>query len=158
MQFKILLTLLTIFGHLSADSIKVKGGLIYKDEGTAQINQEHSIFKRTIDTSALQSVEQRLKDGTKLYEEFCKILMNYQWNNFNTAEELAVNDARRNNLSVTFFSTNLKYPLKDSEQVCTRLKGRRPEIGDLAHFNAVRTFASTKGIKMFEAGIKYNPK
>ena len=70
MQFKILLILLTLFGHLSANSIKVKGGLIYKDEGTAQINQEHSIFKRTVDTSALQSVEQRLKDGTKLYEEF----------------------------------------------------------------------------------------
>jgi len=124
--------------------------LIYKDEGKAQINQEHSIFKRTIDTSAIQSVEQRLKDGTKLYQEFCRILTNYQWNNYNTAEELAVNDSRKNNLSVTFFSTPLKYPLKDSEQVCNRLKGRRPEISDLAHYNTARTFPSTKGIKMWD--------
>ncbi len=139
---------------MSADTIRVKGGLIYKNEGKAQINQEHSIFKRAINTSALQSVEQQLVDGTKLYQEFCNIITNYHWKNFNTAEELA----KTNNLSVTFFTTPLKYPLKDSKQVCKRLKGRRPKIADIDHYNAARSFAAKKGIKMFEACIRYNVK
>ncbi len=53
MHLKILLVIFTLFGFLSVDTIKVKGGLIYKNEGKAQINQEHSIFKRTVDTEAL---------------------------------------------------------------------------------------------------------
>lgn len=158
MYLKILLVIFTLFGFLSADTIKVKGGLIYKNEGKAQINQEYSIFKRTVDTEALRSIEQRLVDGTKLYKEFCAILTNYEWKNYHTAEDEAVKDARRNNLSVTFFSTPLKYPIKDSEQVCHRLRGRRPEIADIDHYNAIRSFAVKKEITMFEAGIKYNKK
>jgi len=56
--FKIIL-LLSAIGNTYSNPVKLKGGLIYKYEGMAQINQDYVTYKRTLDTTALLSVAQR---------------------------------------------------------------------------------------------------
>jgi hypothetical protein len=58
-----LLYTLFFFEVIKSDEVKLKGGLIYKYEGAAQINQEYATFKRALDTSALGTVAQRLHDS-----------------------------------------------------------------------------------------------
>ena len=155
---KILLTLAIILDHVFSVTIKVKGGLIYKYEDAAQINQEYSVFKRSLDTSALQSVYQRLQDSTTLQAEYCDLITNYKAKNKPVRDSKAVEEAKRNNITVMYLATPLKYPLKDTEAVCHRLWARRVEIRDLYTYNAARTFANIHGIEQFEAGIMYIPK
>ena len=154
--FKILWTLFFIIGQTISSTVKLKGGLIYKHEGVAQINQDYLTFKRQVDTSALQSVAQRLKDSTTLYKEYCSLLTSYNKKGPKTLSQDAYVKASSLNITVQYISTPLKYPLKDTTSVCARLNAKKVEIRDLATYNAARNYASERQIQQFEAGIKFN--
>ncbi len=153
--FKIIL-LLSAIGNTYSNPVKLKGGLIYKYEGMAQINQDYVTYKRTLDTTALLSVAQRLKDSTTLYKEYCSLISNYERKGKPMLEQETYDRATKLNISVSYLATPLKYPLKDTDSVCSRLKARRVEIKDIATYDAARTFANEHGIEQFEAGIKFN--
>ena len=154
--FKIFLTFLFLFGQRISATVKLKGGLIYKHEGVAQINQDYLTFKRQVDTSALQSVAQRLKDSTTLYREYCSLLSSYDKKGQRTKSHEAYDKASSLNITVQYISTPLKYPLRDTTSVCSRLSARKVEIRDMATYNAARNYASENHILQFEAGIKFN--
>ena len=155
-RFKIILTILFLFGQTFSTPVKLKGGLIYKHEGVAQINQDYLTFKRQVDTSALQSVAQRLQDSTTLYKEYCKLLSSYNRKGQRTMAHEAYDKATSLNITVQYISTPLKYPLRDTTSVCSRLDARKVEIRDMATYNAARSYASERHIQQFEAGIKFN--
>ncbi len=68
-------TLTFVFWNLvKSKEVMERGGLIYKYEGNAQINQDYIQYSRLLDTSSLFNVAQRLKDSTTLYKTFCKTL------------------------------------------------------------------------------------
>jgi len=153
--FKIFLALYTIGTSISA-TVKLKGGLIYKHEGVAQINQDVLTYKRTMDSSALYSVAKRLQDSTQLYKQYCALLSNFNKKGQLQIENEHYNKAMKENITVRYISTPLKYQLKDTTSVCARLDARRVEIRDIFTYNAARTYASQHNIDQFEAGIQYN--
>ena len=151
------LTQLKCIGTTHSDTVKLKGGLIYKNEGQAQINQDFLIFKRSVDSSALKSVAQRLLDSTTLYAEYCSYLDNINNKGTQMIQNEDYQQALDKNITVKYIATPLKYPLKDTMSVCARISARRVEIRDIYTYNAARTFATLHNIDQFEAGIKWNP-
>ncbi len=150
------LTQLTCIGTSHSDTVKLKGGLIYKHEGQAQINQDFLIFKRSVDSSALKSVAQRLFDSTTLYEEYCNYLEEINNKGPQMIQSEDYQQAMDKNITVKYIATPLKYPLKDTMSVCARISARRVEIRDIYTYNAARTFATLHNIDQFEAGIIWN--
>ena len=55
------------------EGILLKGGLVFKPEGLAQINQDYIQFIRSVDTSALQTFAQQAQSAIQLYTTFCSI-------------------------------------------------------------------------------------
>jgi len=111
------LTQLTCIGTSHSDTVKLKGGLIYKHEGQAQINQDFLIFKRSVDSSALKSVAQRLFDSTTLYEEYCNYLEEINNKGPQMIQSEDYQQAMDKNITVKYIATPLKYPLKDSTHI-----------------------------------------
>jgi hypothetical protein len=154
--FSFFLFLFSSFGQGASDTVKLKGGMIYKHEGTAQINQDILQYKRYMDTNALFSVAQKLSDVTKLYNTYCDMVSQQQI--ATTKDPVPVDtsgDITFNGISRQYVSTTLKYPILDSLAVCTRLQAREVEIRNLDTLNAVRTYASEHNITRIKAGTKY---
>jgi hypothetical protein len=120
-----LLYTLFFFEVIKSDEVKLKGGLIYKYEGAAQINQEYATFKRALDTSALGTVAQRLHDSRKLYTEFCNLVSDYDSKNPGAQLSHKAKLAKQQNITVYYIATPLKYPLRDTLAVCSRLAAKK---------------------------------
>ena len=76
-MWALLAILLTLVLRTDASvNVRLKGGLIYKNEGSAQINQDTLTFKRNMDVKALYSVAQKLQDSTSMYQSYCTMVSN----------------------------------------------------------------------------------
>jgi hypothetical protein len=135
-----------------SETVSLKGGLIFRKEGSAQINQDFVQYTRTLDTKALQDIAQRLKDSTTLYKTYCSIASDFTQINNKYDKIHTITD---DNTTIQYIHTPLKYHVNEAEGVCTRLKARRVEIKNLHSYNAVRTYATKNHITMIMAGIDY---
>ena len=161
MWTSIFLILLWTLAVMASANVKLKGGLIYKNEGSAQINQDYLQYKRFMDVNALFSVGNKLSETTQMYETYCAFVAERHArskqvspHNF-TDEELY---AKMKNLSVHYISTTLKYKLVEAQSVCARLNARPVEIRDIYTYNAAISYANEKNIQQFLAGIVWSPK
>ena len=161
-MWALLAILLTLVLRTDASvNVRLKGGLIYKNEGSAQINQDTLTFKRNMDVKALYSVAQKLQDSTSMYQSYCTMVSNkYKQSKQITATQLTDEDfySKMKNLSVTYISTTLKYPLVEAQSVCARLNARPVEIRDIYTYNAVIAYANERNIQQIFAGIVWSPK
>ena len=147
-MFKFLIILFSI-GQVFSYDVKLKGGLIYNQEGTAQVNQDYIQYTRVVDTTALFNIAQRLKDCTTLYTTFCTQAEEFTLRLSNTAHNTQQPLEQ-------YFITPLKYPLNEAEGVCKRLNSHLVEVRDIKSYNLVRSFASENNITRIAAGVKYD--
>ena len=108
MWTRLLLILTLVLAITASVKVKLKGGLIYKNEGTAQINQDTLQFKRFLDVKALYSVAQKLQDTTSMHQTYCDIVSDkYKESKNPQASELSDMEyyAKMKNLSVPPSST-----------------------------------------------------
>ena len=139
-------TLTFVFWNVvKSKEVMERGGLIYKYEGNAQINQDYIQYSRLLDTSSLFNVAQRLKDSTTLYKTFCKTL--------STEPTEEQEDEPPPN---KYFHTPLKYPLKEAPGICQRHNGHLPEIRDKQSQNEIRSYANLHDINRIAAGIQFD--
>ena len=161
MWTRLLLILTLVLATTASVKVKLKGGLIYKNEGTAQINQGTLQFKRFLDVKALYSVAQKLQDTTSMHQTYCDIVSDkYKESKSPQASELSDMEyyAKMKNLSVVYISTTLKYPLVETQSVCARLNARPVEIRDIYTYNAALSYANERNIQQILAGIIWSPK
>ena len=65
------------------EDVQLKGGLVFKPEGLAQINQDYTQYIRSIATSALQTFAQQAYSAIQLYTvTFCNIIADIHSRNF----------------------------------------------------------------------------
>jgi len=161
MWTKFLLIAIQILATMASVNVKLKGGLIYKNEGSAQINQDSLQYKRFMDVNALYSVGNKLSDTTHMNETYCSYVAERHARNKHVSPTNFTNDelyAKMKNLSIHYISTTLKYPLAEAQSVCACLNARPVEIRDVYTYNAAISFANEKGITQFLAGIIRSPK
>ena len=75
-----------VFSQNLKEDIQLKGGLVFKPEGLAQINQDYTQYIRSIDTSALQTFAQQTLSAIKLYTTFCNITADIKITSYNPHE------------------------------------------------------------------------
>ncbi len=112
MWTKFLLIVIQILATTASANVKLKGGLIYKNEGSAQINQDSLQYKRFMDVSALYSVGNKLSETTHMYETYCSYVAERHAQNKHVTPTNFTNDelyAKMKNMSVHYISTALKY-------------------------------------------------
>jgi len=154
------LVLLTINQILAApnkyitEEVKLKGGVIFSHEGSAQINQDFVQYTRDLDTDALKDVAQQLKDILTLYKTFCRTAQDFSHKvNTTTDKEKQIHQTTE---LLEYVVTPLQYPIREAPSVCRRLKARRPEIRDIHTFDKVRSVATKNNITIISAGITYD--
>jgi len=161
MWTKFLLIVLQLLATKASVNVRLEGGLIYKNEGSAQINQDYLQYKRFMDINALYSVRNKLSDTTHMYDTYCSYVANRHARSKHVSPVNYTDEglyAKMKNLSVHYISTTLKYPLAEAQSVCARLNARPVEIRDVYTYNAAVSYANEKGIQQFLAGIIWSPK
>jgi len=143
------LIIFVLIGQVLSQEVKLKGGLIYNQEGTAQVNQDSIQYTRLVDTTGLFNIAQKLKDCTTLYTTFCKQAEHYNLHIYTREQPLHTQPK-------PYIVTPLKYPIKEAGGVCKRLQARLPEVRDLKTYNEIRTLASEHDVTRIAAGVKYD--
>ena len=113
-----LILLLTIQSSTSfqfSQEVQLKGGLIFKPEGLAQINQDSTQFFRSLDTSSLTQLAQKSFDSINLYSTFCDIIKDLN---------LRTSDNSSSHPSIRYVKTASKHKLSEAEHVCIALNSR----------------------------------
>ena len=152
MTLKILL--LTFFYVVLASSqnikedIQLKGGLVFKPEGLAQINQDYTQYIRSVDTTALKVFAQQAYSAIKLYTTFCNITTDL--NKRNSLNETIPLPYKR------YLKTSVKHKVIQARSVCHKLDAQLPEIRNKEDFSNIREFAYKNQIEIIPAGLTYD--
>jgi hypothetical protein len=144
-MLKILLLVLTLS---QCKEVTERGGLIFKYEGNAQINQDFVQYSRLVDTTALFKVAQTLADSSTLYSAYCEVI--------DEVTSPSQDNEIDNQSKLKYFHTPLKYMIKEALGVCQRLSARLPEIRNKQTQNNIRSYANLHDISRIAAGITYN--
>ena len=129
------------------EDIQLKGGLVFKPEGLAQINQDYMQFIRSIDRTALQTFAQQAFSAIQLYSTFCNV----------TAE---LNKRNNNNDTIPLpFKRYLKISTKDklssARSVCSKVNAQLPEIRDSNDLSNLREYAHKNEVHMKLTGLDF---
>ena len=141
--------LFLFFAIGNSKEVTERGGLIFKYEGNAQINQDFIQYSRLLDTTSLFNIAQRLQDSTTLYTTYCQTLV---------IEPQQQAEPVQSKPTLQYFHTPLKYPIKEAKGVCSRNGARLPEIRNRQSQNDVRSYANLHQISRIAAGIEYDQK
>ena len=130
-----------------SQEVQLKGGLIFKPEGLAQINQDSTQFFRSLDTSSLTQLAQKSFDSINLYSTFCDIIKDLN---------LRTSDNSSSHPSIRYVKTASKHKLSEAEHVCMGLNSRLPEIRDRNTFSSLTEYAFRNRITKIYAGLYYD--
>ena len=126
----------------------MKGGLVFKPEGLAQINQDYTQYIRSIDTSALQTFAQQTLSAIKLYTTFCNITADIH--SRNSQNETIPLPFKR------YIKTSVKQKPHQARSVCNSLSAQLPEIRNKEDFSKLREFAYQNQVELISAGLSFN--
>ena len=135
-------------------SVQLKGGLIFKEEGLAQINQDFIQFVRRLDNSALIELSSKAKDSIAIYEAFCTVIKNL---NLRAKNNLNSNQLQDED-PLKYIVTIIEHPISESTAICNGIGARKPEIRDSRQWGKLRDFAVQHKVKLIAAGIYYDDK
>ena len=130
------------------EDIQLKGGLVFKPEGLAQINQDYTQYIRSIDTSALQTFAQLTLSAIKLYTTFCNITADIH--SRNSQNETIPLPFKR------YIKTSVKQKPHQARSVCNSLGAQLPEIRNKEDFSKLREFAYQNQVETISAGLSFN--
>ena len=141
-----------IFNQVKSQNIKediqLKGGLVFKPEGLAQINQDYMQFIRSIDTTALQTFAQQAYSAIQLYSTFCNVTA--ELNKRNTNNDTVPLPFKR------YLKISNKQKLSSARSVCSQLNAQLPEIRDSDDLSKLREYAHKNEVQKISAGVYYD--
>ena len=132
-------------------SVQLKGGLIYKTEGLAQINQDHVQYIRNLDSSALIELSQKAQDSISLYEAFCKTIID-----LTKQTQTTLQTYEQSNETLHYIKTLIEHPVSEAEAVCASLGARKPEVRSTAKWGELRNYGVKYNITIISAGLYYD--
>ena len=142
----------------SKDTVQ-KGGILFEDIGTAQINGEYMTYKRVADTSVLETATQTSSDLTTIYSVMCQGVQSELRRAISEVLWKKSTRKKPEHLKEKWdtIMTPIKYPLKEAERVCKNLNAQQPEIHTWDDYTRIMNLALKHDIQLIKAGIEYQP-
>ena len=146
--------LLLLFGTATSISVspdvQLKGGLIFKHEGIAQINQDFTQYFRSINSTSLKQLAQKSLESLNLYQVFCDTVadLDKRW---------SINNTSSNPESyIRYVKTIKKHKLSEAKAVCQGFNARLPEIRNKQEFTDLGNFAFHNNIAKIPSGLHFD--